>query len=244
MTCEDARLQLDDYVDSALDEGARRRVAAHLDGCAACAGRAADLARLRDAARALGPVAPPEHLWRDLARRIGQDAAPMAPAAAPPAARRSAGGWLGVAAAVVVLAAGVYVFVRMSPNPPAAVATSGAGNAGAEDSVKTIEQDLQQADRLYSDAIAGLEALATADAGRLDPQVAASLRQSQAVLDRAIAESRTAVDRDPANEAARSSLFQALRLKVRLLQDTIALVGEMRDATPAGPPSPAGPKPS
>jgi hypothetical protein len=62
------------------------------------------------------------------------------------------------------------------------------------------------------------------------------LKRDQDVLDRAIAESRAAVERDPASVVARESLFQALRQKLGLLQDTIALINDAmtrQDAQPA-----------
>ena len=45
---------------------------------------------------------------------------------------------------------------------------------------------------------------------------------------RLIAENRAAVTSEPASVAARETLFQALRSKVSLLQDTITLINEMR----------------
>ena len=247
MTCEDVRSQLDDYIDGALEGPARRQVGEHLAACPGCGGMAADLARVRDAARALGPIAPPDYLWLEVAGRIrlesGRRSAVSAPApAAPP--RRVRTGWVGLAAAAVLAAAtGAMLFEARQPPGPA-IAPESAGNAGGQDAVKTIEQDLQQADRLYSDAIQRLEMIADASAGTLDPAVAASLKESRTLLDRAITESRAAVDRDPESAAARSSLLEALRRKVQLLQDTIALAGEMRNGTTVGRAGPAGTKSS
>ena len=62
----------------------------------------------------------------------------------------------------------------------------------------------------------------------LDPDLANDLRMSMALLDGAIIESRSALREEPANVPARDSLFDALRRKVALLQDTITLMNEMR----------------
>ena len=73
-----------------------------------------------------------------------------------------------------------------------------------------------------------------AGAAALDPAVTTALRQNVALVDRAIADSRAALDSNPGSEPARESLFDALRRKVTLLQDTIALVGEMSRGNQAG----------
>ena len=59
------------------------------------------------------------------------------------------------------------------------------------------------------------------------------------MLDRAIAESRAALEQDPASRAARESLFQALRQKLGLLQDTVALVNDLRASPEAAAPAPS-----
>jgi hypothetical protein len=68
----------------------------------------------------------------------------------------------------------------------------------------------------------------------LDPKVTAALRQNVAIVDKAIADSRAALAEEPGSVPARESLFDALRRKVTLLQDTIALVGEMSRGNQAG----------
>ena len=59
-------------MDSSARE-ARRAVATHLEGCAACRGLMRDLERLRATARALGPVMPPDHVWLEVAGQIRLD---------------------------------------------------------------------------------------------------------------------------------------------------------------------------
>ena len=68
----------------------------------------------------------------------------------------------------------------------------------------------------------------------IDPQTAAMLQKNLRVIDEAIAESRAALGSEPQSAPARDSLFDALRRKVSLLQDTIALMNEMRKGNNAG----------
>ena len=60
------------------------------------------------------------------------------------------------------------------------------------------------------------------------------LQKNLQVIDQAIAESRAAFRSEPPSTPARDSLFDALRRKVSLLQDTIALMNEMRKGNAAG----------
>ena len=59
-------------------------------------------------------------------------------------------------------------------------------------------------------------------------------RRTLHVIDQAIAESRAALKAEPQSAPARNSLFGALKAKVRLLQDTIALMNQMRKGDAAG----------
>ena len=60
------------------------------------------------------------------------------------------------------------------------------------------------------------------------------LQKNLHVIDAAIAESRAALRTEPQSAPARDSLFDALKRKVALLQDTIALMNEMRKGNAAG----------
>ena len=113
------------------------------------------------------------------------------------------------------------------------------GNPNADVAVESVEAEFRLAEQHYQNAIAKLEQAARLDqAGRdantLDAQTASMLQKNLQVIDQAIAESREAVRSEPLSAAARDSLFDALRRKVALLQDTIALMNEMRKGNSAG----------
>jgi hypothetical protein len=96
----------------------------------------------------------------------------------------------------------------------------------------SVEAELRQAALHYENAIHGLEALAKEQEG-VDPQVAATLQKNLQLIDQAIGESRAALAREPASGPAQQSLFEAFRTKIAFLQDTIALVNEMRKGNQA-----------
>ena len=152
-------------------------------------------------------------------------------------------------AASLLLAVGVGIGLLVNqyrtPSAPARVATAtpsaGQSNAGTDIAVESVEAEFKLAEQHYQNAIAKLEQAARLDqaaAGRgdtaLDAQTAAMLQKNLQVIDQAIAESRAALRSEPLSASARDSLFDALKQKVALLQDTIALMNEMRKGNSAG----------
>ena len=213
--CSTTQPRLTDYVDGTLPPEQRDAVATHVASCEACCALARDLERIRDAARTLGPMTPPPMAWQTIAASL-------------PGARREARAqWMGLAAALVLVTAGAYAVARVT-TPPTTVSGSATSNAAKTPTVETVEQELAEAARHYELAIAQLEAVAKQNEGTLPPEAAAKLQTSLTQVDKYIAESRAALVTEPQSESARDSLFDALRRKVAILQDTVALVGAMQ----------------
>jgi hypothetical protein len=205
----------------------------HLDSCDACRAVAGELEAVTEAARRLGPRPLPADAWPRLALELGRRGV-SAPAAQAPL--RWTGTWLAVAASLLVtLGAALWVVAR-GPAIPASgnAAATGASAPTSSELVATIESELQLAASHYEKAIAGLEQVATASDAPLDPAVMATLRQNLKVIDAAIDDSRVALRSEPGNTVAQESLFEAFRRKIALLQDTIALMNEMRKGDEMG----------
>ena len=230
--CEEVQSQLSLLVDGQLPErGTQGLVRSHLETCAACRGALQDLERLRRAAAALGPMTPPDHVWLEVAGQMRLSPAPTPEVAEPvrrARARAAIVQWIGLAAALVIATLGYYGLQR------AAGGDTPAGNVQPAGTVEAVAEELRLATEHYENAVAELEALAKADASTLDPDVAATLRQNIQTIDVAIAESRTALSKNPGSEPARASLFEALRRKVGVLQATVTLMNEMRKGNQAG----------
>ena len=213
-TCLEIQPHLSDYADAALSPALRDIVSGHLATCDACRDTARDFERLRDAARALGPMTPPPFVWQNIAAEL------------PGARRQARAQWLGLAAALVLVTAGAYAFARatvpVSHNSPAP-----ASNAAPMATVETVAEELAIAVQHYDTAIAQLETVAKQDSRALPADTAVKLQASLTEIDKYIAESRAALVGEPQSEPARDSLFDALRRKVSILQDTVALVGAM-----------------
>lgn len=238
MTCDAARERLQDRIDGTIDPAGVRELDRHLAGCASCRGLAADLAAVADAAAALEPIAVPEHVWLQLAgrwRREQGDGA-RAPLARP---RRGYASFhlLAAAAVLAVAIGGAWIAWRATGTGGADVLLerpAAAGNVAPSVLVETAQKDIEAADQLYTRAIAGLEQAAASQKDLLAPDVAAMLDRNIDVIDEAIVESRAAVQSQPQSVEARESLFDALRRKVALLQNTIALVSEISRGNQAG----------
>lgn len=237
--CEHFAEAISALADGTLDAADRPRIEAHLEACGDCRALLDDLRALRRDAAALRVAPLPAALWPRVAARLRDQGVRES---AQPGSRAAFWQWAAIAA-VLVLAVGVSLMLtwtrRPAPSPAAthaddAMRTAQAGNAAATPSVQSVEAELKLAEEHYERAITGLEQVASSDQASLDPQVAATVKRNLEVIDQAIAESRTALTTEPQNQPARESLFEALRRKIGILQDTIALMNEMRKGNQAG----------
>lgn len=216
MNCQDFESAIGDCVEGTLEERAARALGAHLATCDGCRALADDLRAIRTAARTLERHEPPARTWRRIAAAVEEDrtARPFAWMAWRPMA---------TAAALLLMLAATWVMLRPAESPaPAAMA-----QASPEPSSSGF--DVQSAEDQYRAAIAGLEQIASAGGAELDPQTADILKVNLTVIDAAIGESRAALESEPMSDVAQQRLFAALNTKVALLQDTVALIDEMRN---------------
>jgi Putative zinc-finger len=253
MTCDQFHELVSDALDGDIDPAQRAALDAHAATCGACRALMTDLRAIHQTASTLERHAPPSRVWTRLEQQLAAE-----PRFREAAARRAAGitniasarrpqGWswrspiLALAASLLLMIGGsLYLLHRWTQEPVSTPTiaqtpnstTPGNGPGGAL--VESIDSELQQAAAHYEKAIAGLEQVANASDSPLDPDVMASLHRNLGVIDKAIAESRTALIAQPNSRVAQQSLFDAFRRKVALLQDTIALMNELRKGDQAG----------
>jgi hypothetical protein len=240
MPCQRYAQSIQDLVDGTLGAIRAAELEQHLDECVSCRQFADDMQRIHDLGASLDRLAPPANVWLQVAGRLRQEGRIQAPAPAPRAGR-SRYALMAVAAALLVAVGGslfaLLPYLRSGPAPGSEQAVvqpaAGSGEAGGE-SVQTIEDHFRIAEQHMQTGIAKLEEAAKADESVMDPQTAAMLKKNLEMIDQAIAESRAALRAEPQSTIARDSLFNALRRKVSLLQDTIALMNEMRKGDAAG----------
>jgi anti-sigma factor RsiW len=245
MTCDDFVESISALADGSLDAADRPRVEAHIEACDSCRALLDDLRALKREAASLQPAPLPAALWPRVAASLRAQGVHDESAHV---GRGALWQW-GAIAALLVLAVALSLMVTWLRRPPArsdapataaahttdsGVQPAAAGNANSAATVQGVEAELRMAEEHYERAISGLERVATSDQASLDPQVAATVKRNLEVIDQAIAESRSALKSEPQNQPARESLFEALRRKIGLLQDTIALMNEMRKGNQAG----------
>lgn len=217
MTCKELDERLDEWLDGTLPAAERAELEAHLASCPSCREDERRTRLLLAHAAALPrSLSPARDLWPGVERRI---------------ARAGGAGWLSwgpslaLAAAAAVLAA--VAALQWQAQAPATVHTveipAPAYEAVATRRASVSEPVLAQAEREYEVAANALlgalqqrqSALAPEDLGRIQ----ANLR----VIDRALAEVRLALARDPGNPELNRMLVATHRKKVDVLRRVVRL---------------------
>ena len=241
MTCADLQTDvLVDLVDGRLDGAEQRSVERHLEACANCRALVEDLRSIRAAAFMLDRGEPKAETWAGIQAAIATESAATVrafPIAAKVRRSLREGGWpvwLGAAAALILATMiGLLPLRNRAPVTHDDAAATAAADADAEVTVESVTAEFAAAEKHYQKAIDDLQTIANKDTGELDPQVAAVLQKNLTVIDQAITESRVALQSQPASSNAQNGLFDALRTKVALLQQTVELINEMRKGNQA-----------
>ncbi len=193
--------------------------------------------RIRDLAGSLDRLAPPAGVWLQVAGRLRQEGR-IQDVRQAPKGRQARYAILAIAAGLLIAIGGslfaLMPLLRGGDGAGQPAVEQAAGTPGDAGSVQSIEDHFRIAEQHMQAGIAKLEEAAKADESAMDPQTAAMLKKNLDMIDQAIAESRAALRAEPQSTIARDSLFNALRRKVALLQDTIALMNEMRKGDAAG----------
>lgn len=232
MDCSHYRDEIQALADGTLGPIRRAQLQMHLDECGRCRALAADLTRIRNLAGTLDRLAPPDTVWLQIAGRLRQEGR-IAPQAAVRTPRRHVAALAIAAALIVAIGASIFTLLPRDGGTEGP-ASEQAGNAAAEDPVQSFANEMRLAEQHYQNAIAKLEEAARSDEDVMDPQTAAIVRKNLQIIDQAIAESRDALRVEPQSAAARDSLFDALKKKVLVLQNTITLMNEIRKGNPTG----------
>ncbi len=226
----DVRDRLDDYFDGALPAPEREAVADHLEACAECRGELEGMAALQAETRALPRgIAPPRDLWPGVAARLGGRGAAEPAGAAEKVAievdfRRAVGmrrALLAAAAvALVALSSGATALLMSRGGGAAPLAvTSGPSGVRSNSALAAFRPTEVE----YLGTVERLEAELEARRGALAPQTVAVIEENLRIIDRAIAEARTALEEDPANADLPLLLSGVYRRKVELLQSAIRI---------------------
>lgn len=206
MTCAELRSRLDEYVHGTLSAPEAEAFEAHVDGCDACGSLLADTAGRPAEVNSLPrTVEPRADLWPGITRRLSPRGRVLRRGISIP-------GWVLAAAAVLLIAlsSGTTVLLLRSNSHPPVLPSSHLEAVEAE--YATASDDLAQT-------------LEKARA-RLAPGTLAAIQRNLATIDSALAESRRALAKDPANGGLEKMVVAAWRQKLEFLRRAAALSTE------------------
>jgi hypothetical protein len=234
MSCRDYSEAIAEFVDGALDPARQRDLERHVEGCPSCRALVADLKSIQAAAFTLDRRELPPHILPALKARLAQEPLPASRGRllAFPASRAAMTAWIAAAAALlIVTTAGLWSV--MQPTEPRRTDQAEVLPNESADPIASVQAEFQAAAAHYEKAIQQLEQITKSDTGALDPQVAAVFRKNMQVIDQAIDETRAALKEQPTSSDVQEGLFDAMRSKVALLQQTVELINEMRKGNQA-----------
>ena len=231
--CERYLNAIHELVDGTLGPIRRAELDLHLESCDACRALAGDLQEIARTTRSLDVLEPPARVWKSIAGHLRAERGMTEPAGA--LGRHRSVAILAIAAALV-LAVGASLFMLRAPGTTPRTATTAqgpgepaSGNAASEDPVQSVVKKLAVTETAFQDLVEASEATNT-----VDPKTAAALKKNLLVMNDAINETRKALDANPQSAPARASLYEVLKQKIQFLQDTIALMNELRQGDAAG----------
>jgi hypothetical protein len=251
MTCDQLDERLSEWLENDVDLATRTMLERHVSTCARCTALVADLAMIRREAASLPELVPSRDLWPEIEARIqapviSLEQSRMAPAASRRGSMRRAW-WLGAAAAALVaVTAGVTYYMTIQVQPEAIVAGTSTSVPTPNSAAPAVipetpaplaaapEQPAPQREerRLasaptpnaeYARDVAQLRAIVSQRRADFDSTTIAVLEKNLELIDRAIAESRAALQADPASEFLADQLARAMTKKVAILR-TVALL--------------------
>jgi hypothetical protein len=219
MTCAELDVRLADYLNDALDAPTRAAVELHLAGCARCAGVLAALDEQPASSAALPVLSPSHDLWSGIAARIEPRVLSLGERSPAPMARR---GWrvarYAAAAAILIIGSSMITrVVMLKSNPPVTGAQTPA--PGAPNTTLASQRLIDT----YDTEIAQLDSAVRVRRGELDTTTVKIIEKNLLVIDKAIAESRAALAKDPHSRFLNEQLTRVLDQKVGLLR-TAALL--------------------
>jgi hypothetical protein len=225
--CAAFEAALPDYLDGTLaDDGAAR---AHIVSCESCRALLRDMERIRARAGSLPTLQPSRDLWAGIEARIQsmpQDATPSRPLAIRWMGQRWYGAPLARAAVLVIATASATLLAThqwSTPVQPRSLAAPATAPRTGVSTVSNTPTAARTSEFIYDQQILAMRQILDSRRDQLDPKTVAIIEKNLRVIDTAIAESRAALARDPANGFLAGQLDASLNTKLELLR-TVAML--------------------
>jgi anti-sigma factor RsiW len=200
--------RLSEYIDGELDSAETKALEEHLERCGTCYATLGELRQVVARAKALPDTSPTTDLWAGIRAGITEQTAVRQ------THRRfsfSVPQLLAASVALMLLSGGGAWLAsrsgqRTTPLPPDFSAAP------------TRRPQLLPVDARMDAAIADLQTALAQNENRLDTTTVRIVRQNLAIIDRAIADARIALQKDPGNAYLNLHLANTMRRKVELLR--------------------------
>lgn len=211
--------RLNEYVDGDLPARERREVEAHLTSCEPCRARVEGLRALLDAAVGLPrSLEPARDLWPAIDARLeNRPSAPSSPMRSDWRGRLPSSRPALAAAAVLLIAVASTLAVWMTGERVVAPDRADRGGVDGPAAVARVA-DWRALERRYEDATSELQETLDVLGPDLAPETRRIVEENLRVIDRAIAESRAALARDPGNRELTRLLSAAYERKLEMLR--------------------------
>jgi len=208
--------RLSEYVDGELDAETRAALDAHLATCATCRATRDELERVVARARRVGYREPANDLWGAIEASIAANA--------PRAHRRVVTlSWarLAMAAAIVAILAGGFAWTIASRRGPVVAIAPASRDTIAADVRAPASAALAVAS--YRDAAADLERALEAGRSRLRPETMRVIEENLHAIDVAIAQTDSALRRDPGSAYLNQYLAATMQRRLKLLRRAVEI---------------------
>lgn len=224
--------RLSEFIDGDLSPAEEAAVQEHLQACELCRSTVAQLRLVVHEARNLEDREPAVDLWPAIRSRLGTDQVQVIPLASHREDRRQSRfsftlPQLAAAGIILMLLSGASVWLvtggvqrPAASSPLAANAAPAAPGTGATSLVR-LESG---ADAGYDAAVRELQHTLEANRSRLDPTTIEVVQRSLAIIDRAIADARSALAHDPADPYLRRHLDNTMHKKIDILRRAVGSI--------------------
>ena len=216
--------RLSEYLDDELEPAEHAALQAHLASCTECATTLNELRAVAARAASLRPVPPAADLWPGVEARLGQR--PNVAAFRVRAVRRisfTVPQLIAASLALMVLSGGA-VWLSHVGGPATQLPPVAATDRAGVEKIEVEARPVALIDPRYDEAIRDLEAALAAGRSQLDPETVRILETNLQAIDRAIDQSRRALEADPADIYLNSHFAEARQRKLALLRRASALV--------------------
>jgi len=219
--------QLSAYLDRELSPDERARVDAHVASCVTCRAVLDDLKAIVVTAPYYEGEAPKRDLWAGIQQGIsGAKEVPLIGRQATGDRRRFSLGQLVAACFAFAAVAGGGVYIALKPSGAAVEFPSPVAFRPSPDepSAPEARNASVRAGEVYDAAVGDLERVLAEGRDQLDAKTLKVIEDNLRIIDRAIAEARSAIAADPANAYLRSQVAANMRRKLDILRQATDVI--------------------